>query len=351
MNKITSGIDVHYKQSNFYFINETTQEEFYKVIPTAKSPILKMLEEFQGYRIQYAFETGTMARFLYGILSSLSNTEKIHVVHPKKFKVIVESKHKNDKIDSKKLAEGLSKDYLPMPVYMKSERCRRLQMLLNLRRSRVKNKVATVMQAKSIVRSLGIQRTGVITKRRGFDNLVESIEKETYDRGILERLRTSFIADLDAIDQIECEIKEMIELDFANEYGLLLSIPGIGFITAASLIAKIDLIDRFKNADVLSSYLGLVPSEHSSGSKVSHGKITKEGDTEIRWLLIQSAWTIIRIKKEGDGRGSALRKKFYRIAMKEKNTKKAIVAIARHISRIVYGVLKSKTPYSGDIHG
>ena len=201
-----------------------------------------MIEEFREYRIQYAFETGTMARFLYAILSNQPNTGKIHVVHPKKFKVIVESKHKNDKIDSRKLAEGLSKDYLPLPVYMKSERCRKLQLLLNLRRARVKNKVATVMQAKSIVRSLGIQRTGVITKRRGFDKLVESVEKETYDRGILERLRTSFIADLDMIDQIEGEIKEMIELDFAQEYGLLLSIPGIGFITAASLLAKIDLI-------------------------------------------------------------------------------------------------------------
>lgn len=351
MNIISCGIDVHYKQSNFYFINETTKEEFYRVVPTARLPISKMIEELHGFRIQYAFETGTMARFLYGILSDQPNTEKIHVVHPKKFKVIVESKHKNDKIDSKKLAEGLSKDYLPIPVYMKSERCRKLQMLLNLRRSRVKNKVSTVMQAKSIVRGLGIQRTGVITKRRGFDNLVESVESETYDRGILERLRASFNADMDEIDQIEDEIKGMIERDFAQEYGLLVSIPGIGFIIAASLLAKIDLIGRFKNADALSSYLGLVPSEHSSGSKVAHGKITKEGDTETRWLLIQAAWTLIRLKKHNDVRGSALRKKFYRIAMKEKNTKKAIVAIARHISRIVYGVLESKTPYSGDMHG
>ena len=260
MDIITCGIDLHYEQSNFYFIDEATGKEFYRVVPTNRAQISKMLDDLQDHRIQYAFETGTMARFLYGILSRRSNTARIHVVHPKKFKVIVESKHKNDKIDSKKLAEGLSKDYLPMPVYMKSERCRRLQMLLNLRRSRVKNKV-----------------------------------------------------------------------------------------TAASLLAKIDIIDRFKNADALSSYLGLVPSEHSSGQKISHGKITKEGNTETRWLLIQSAWTLIRLKKEDDFRGSALRKKFYRIAMKEKNTQKAIVAIARHMTRIVYGVMKSKTPYSGEI--
>jgi transposase len=93
-----------------------------------------------------------------------------------------------------------------------------------------------------------------------------------------------------------------------------------------------------------------VPSEHSSGQKISHGRITRQGDTETRWLLIQSAWTLIRCKKEGDSRGSALRKKFYRIAMKEKNTKKAIMAIARRLARIVYGVLKSTTPYWGDGH-
>lgn len=160
----------------------------------------------------------------------------------------------------------------------------------------------------------------------------------------------SFSTDVNAIEEIEREIKEMVEREFSHEYELILSIPGIGFITAASLLAKIDTIDRFKNADALSSYLGLVPSEHSSGKKVSHGKITKEGDTETRWLLVQAAWTLIRYKNSEDLRGSALRKKFYRIAMKEKNTQKAIVAIARHITRIVYGVLKSNTPYSGELH-
>jgi len=350
MDIINCGIDLHYKQSHFYFIDETTGKEFYRVIPTNRIQISKMLDDFDDHSIQYAFETGTMARYLYGILSGRSNTARIHVVHPKKFKVIVESKHKNDKIDSKKLAEGLSKDYLPMPVYMKSERCRRLQMLLNLRRSRVKNKVATVMQAKSIVRGLGIQKTGVITKKKGFERLAARVEEKSYDRHIIEKQFASFIADLDAIDEIELEIRDIILSDFSDEYSLLVTIPGIGFITAASLLAKIDTIDRFKNADALSSYLGLVPSEHSSGQKVSHGTITKEGDTETRWLLIQSAWTLIRLKKEDDLRGSALRKKFYRIAMKEKNTPKAIVAVARHLTRIVYGVLKSKTPYSGDIH-
>ena len=206
------------------------------------------------------------------------------------------------------------------------------------------------MQAKSIVRGLGIRKTGVITKKRGFERLVASVDEKSYDRHIVEKQFASFKADLDAIDEIELEIHEIIKSDFSHEYDLLLTIPGIGFITAASLLAKIDTIDRFKNADALSSYLGLVPSEHSSGQKVSHGKITKEGDTETRWLLIQSAWTLVRLKKEDDLRGSALRKKFYRIAMKEKNTPKAIVAIARHLTRIVYGVLKSETPYSGDIH-
>jgi hypothetical protein len=260
---LSCGIDVHYGNSNFHFINEETRKEYYRVVPTERSHIATMLEEFKDQRIQYAFETGTMARFMYGVLSALPNTEKIHVVHPKKFKVIVESKHKNDKIDSKKLAEGLSKDYLPMPVYMKSGRCRRLQMLLHLRRSRVKNKVATVMQAKSIIRSLGIRMSGVITKKRGFERLVASV---------LERLIANFTADLDAIDELESEIREMVQLEFAKENCL------------------------------------------------------------------------------SDSRGSALRKKFYRIAMKEKNTKKAIVAIARHLTRIVYGVLKSTTPYSGDGH-
>lgn len=128
--------------------------------------------------MQYAFETGTMARFLCGVLNSHAYTEKIHVVHPKKFKVIVESKYKNDKIDSKKLAEGLLKGYLPLSVYMKSERCRKLQMLLNLRRSRVKDKTNSVRQAKSIVRGLGIRTSGSTTNMKGFTRLISNVEKK-----------------------------------------------------------------------------------------------------------------------------------------------------------------------------
>jgi len=70
MRLLSCGIDVHYGNSNFHFINEETKKECYRVIPTERTHISDMLGEFNENRIQYAFETGTMARFMYGVMKS-----------------------------------------------------------------------------------------------------------------------------------------------------------------------------------------------------------------------------------------------------------------------------------------
>ena len=82
----------------------------------------------------------------------------------------------------------------------------------------------------------------------------------------------------------------------------------------------IDDVKRFNTAGEYSSYCGLVPSEHSSGNKIIHGRITKEGPTNLRTLYIQAAWAIMRRRiNQNDPRLNKLRKKFYRISIKEKN--------------------------------
>lgn len=348
--ELTCGIDVHYKKSYFCMLNKVGEKIDLQELPTNKKEILLFLERYKTDKIQYAFEACSMSNYLYDILSDQENTEKIHVVHPYKFKIISECKHKNDKQDSIKLARALLKDYLPYPVYIKSAKSRHLKNLLNLRKRRVINQTKIILQAKCIMRSLGIHTTIASLKSKiSFCRLIELVSKDNYEYMTLEILKDDFLKEKDAIKDIEEKIKQHIDKEFAVEYNLITSIPGVGCVTGATLLAVIDSIERFSSADQLSSYFGVIPSERSSGDKIVHGRITKEGSKDARTLLVQSAWVAMNLKRENDQRLLAMKKKYYRITAREKRPQKAIVPVARHLTRIIYGVLKSKTPYSGEI--
>ena len=118
---------------------------------------------------------------------------------------------------------------------------------------------------------------------------------------------------------------------------LLKTIPGIGDLSALTLLAELGDIRRFKRAEQVACYLGLVPREASSGGRRKLGSITKQGNSLVRWLLIQDAWQAIRYDHD-------LRLFFGRICIR-RGRKIAIVAVARRLSEIAFNVLRHKNPY------
>ena len=89
-------------------------------------------------------------------------------------------------------------------------------------------------------------------------------------------------------DQTISKIKE----DKRKIYNLLLSVPGMGKITAATLLWEIGDWNRFDNKKKIAAYLGLTPSEYSSGENIKRGRITGQGNPQIRSLLIECAWLL-----------------------------------------------------------
>jgi transposase len=74
----------------------------------------------------------------------------------------------------------------------------------------------------------------------------------------------------------------------------LATMPSVGPVTALAFVAALDDITRFHSAHQVQAYLGLVPSEYSSGDRRARGHITKRGDARMRWLLVETAWRILR---------------------------------------------------------
>jgi transposase len=122
---------------------------------------------------------------------------------------------------------------------------------------------------------------------------------------------------------------------------LLATAPSIGPITAAAIVATVDDITRFHSAHHFEAFLGLVPSERSSGEKRRIGRITKAGNARSRYLLVEAGWRILRSKSEET---AALRQWALVIAGR-RGKRIAVVALARRLAGILYAMWRDSRPY------
>jgi transposase len=139
--------------------------------------------------------------------------------------------------------------------------------------------------------------------------------------------------------------KSVIELSrtdkYANRISLLRTIPGIGFLTGMEILVEVQDFARFKTSEEIASYMGLTPSEYSTGPHVRQGRITRCGNTRVRAALIESSWILV-------GRNPPMRAKYLRLKS-TKGAKRAIVAIARKLIIRIRAMLLHNTPYrTGD---
>lgn len=112
---------------------------------------------------------------------------------------------------------------------------------------------------------------------------------------------------------------------YMKNYKILTAVKGVGLITAMTFLLEIFDFTRFRNEKSFSSFLGLTPSQFSSGEHVRLGNISKEGNAHLRHVLVESAWTVIKHDPH-------LRDKYNRIRAKGTNGNQAIVAVARSLA-------------------
>jgi transposase len=121
----------------------------------------------------------------------------------------------------------------------------------------------------------------------------------------------------------------------------LATVPGIGPITALAFVAALDDVTRFPSAHQVEAYLGLVPSEYSSGDRRQRGRITKRGDVRTRWLLVEAGWRILRSTDPG----VAALKVWGEQLARRRGKAIATVAIARRLAGILYAMWRDETDY------
>lgn len=119
----------------------------------------------------------------------------------------------------------------------------------------------------------------------------------------------------------------------------LMTVPGIGPVTALRFLAAVDDVTRFHGAHALQSYLGLAPGEHSSSTRQRTTSITKAGSSPVRWLLVQAAWCALRTRRK-----DPMVQWAYEVA-KRRGRQVAAVALSRKLAGILYAILRDGTRY------
>ncbi len=124
------------------------------------------------------------------------------------------------------------------------------------------------------------------------------------------------------------------------ECRLLMSIPGVGYVSALAFIGAIDTPDRFARSRSVGAHLGLVPKQHQSGDVDRLGEISKCGDAYVRTTLVEAANSLlIRSRKPSPLRDWAL------ALERRSGPKKARTALARKLSVLMHSIWRSGTPY------
>lgn len=148
------------------------------------------------------------------------------------------------------------------------------------------------------------------------------------------------------IAQIERELREVVRQSPACQ--LLLSIPGVGLLTATALVAAVGTdLTQFRNGRQLAAWLGLTPREHSSGSTRRLGSITRAGDRYLRTLLTHGARSVLQaaVRAQSTGRESTGLKAWALAVRDRTNQNKATCALANKLARICFATLRHQQPF------
>lgn len=337
------GIDVDKKKMLTTFTDHEAQIKSIQMPGNPDVLIRYVNKQFPNKRIAFAYEAGPTGYGLYDHLRARNYS--CLVLAPSTIPVAPGSQVKTNRLDSKRIAEflrggQLKSIHIPSPLY------RHLRHLTHLRDTYVKDIVAIKCRIKSLLLFEGVPFPEAPLGSQWSSRVIKELKNLALDEPVrfkLNQLLAALSFGSEGLRQSQREIRrfcsENSELSSCLDY--LMSIPGIGWIVAVHLLARIGDWRLLENVRQIAGFLGLVSREHSTGDRISRGTITKTGDGRLRGKLIQSAWASIRRDPELE----SFYRNVYRRHPIKVASRKAIVAVARKLTTRIYCVLKEQRPY------
>ena len=338
---VNVGIDVHKQSWQVTALIEGVVVTAVTIKPSY-GVLQKLLVQFKGAKIRIAYEAGPAGFNLYDDLTA-DGIECI-VVPPSLLPVESGNRVKTDKRDSRKLAHYLENNLLKR-VWVLSKQERAHRQFVRTRRQLSNHRTDVMRQIKSLLLFHGIPLPGVDTGfwTRTFLTSLRAVETDEYLGRSLNTLIDLYDYLTQQVKQLTKEIRGLARTGkYAQRVKLLRTIPGVGMLSAMEILTELQDVSRFSTADQLAAYLGLTPSQYSSGQMVRMGKITHMGNHRLRTRMVECSW--ILIKKDHELH------KTYEAIKKRRGGKRAIIAVSRkliiRIRRILLDGVTYRTEYA-----
>ena len=325
------GLDIHKKNTQACVKNENG-----KVISSARfqsdvDHIGVFLDRLGTAKAKIAMEATGFYEFIYDAIEARGY--EVVLAHPLKLKALTAGRAKTDRNDAEMLAELLRINAIPCS-YVPPKEVRRLRDLTRHRESlmmqstRMKNKIRAELARLGIVPPKDARSSFSKKFVRWLRSLGNPVVDDHLD--ILEIPQQK-------IGKAEKEIEEESQDD--EELRLLQTIPGVGHIVASTVKAEVGNLSRFRSAEALASYAGLIPALRQSGERSYSAGMSRHGNSRLRYVLTEAVHVHVMFCEES--RLTA----FFRRKKEEKGGKKATVATAKKLIEVMYAMALRKEEF------
>ncbi len=362
LNSIIAGLDVHQDSITACIFNSSTGEilsqEQLKNQPVSIGKFIKRIRARFG-EPRCCYEASSCGFVLYRQLREFG--VECDVIAPSSIPRRSGDRIKTDRRDAEKLATLYAAGLLTA-VDVPDQELEATRALVRCRAAMVTEVTRTKHRAIKFLQTRGcVYRDGTNWSQR-FWLWLAKVDLSNVDQTVLDAY-VHLVHYLEAqITSLEAELKEEAKKDrYADAVAVLGAFRGIALLTALTLVCELGDIRRFAHPRQLMAYLGLVPSEHSSGNQTRRGSITKSGNTHARKAIVSAAWKyaarptrghplkrrqvgvsaeVLATSWRAQGR---LYKRFHALAFRKPRSV-AAVAIARELTGFLWEALQTLTP-------
>lgn len=324
------GLDVSKEETSVCVVDEVGTVLWSGKTLSDPSSIFATLREQTLCPGRIVLETGTLSNWLARGLGGLGLA--VDVIDARHAHAVLKlQRNKTDANDARLLAE-ISRSGFCRPVSVNSEAAQKHRMLIKARQHLVRQRRDTQNAIRGFLGALGIRfAKGVGT----LDGRVRAALTERPDlAAMIEPLVVSAEASRAQIKRLDAEVARQAKASAACR--LLMTVPGVGPVTALAFAATIDDAGRFSRSRAVGAYLGLTSRRHQSGEMDYTGRISKQGDGLLRGLLYEAANSLLTIVRKAHPL-----KDWARRVRKRTSHKKACVALARKLAVILHRMLAS----------
>jgi transposase len=328
------GIDLHKKTIVLCVVDQQRVVQTRKTLSCAESK--KIVAFFHGLgEFQAVVEATASYEWLWQLLEPLAR--RLVLAHPKKLRIIAESRRKSDRIDAQVLAEFLARDEIP-ESYRPTPRQRQHRVLVRHRCYARRRAASTKVKIRRILADYNADRADLF--RPEGQKYLSKVKLAASDRFVIDRLREDLdhqLKQLTAIDQRLRDFAKKAPMAEREARAALASVPSVGPVTVDVVLSEVADVQRFRSAKDVVAYAGLAPGFRESAGKRRDLPISKEGSRLLRWALVEAAWRLVRLTPRW-------RAVFEKLSQR-RGKRKAIVAVARRLLTILVAVWRSGQCY------